>query len=84
MNAATKIVSIGEARNAAASNVIDIANARNFHTYVRRATPDELRDTERELSAALAKSEDSGIRTQLVDIIKERLTVVLQALALSH
>jgi hypothetical protein len=68
----------------ASEAVIDIASARNFHTYVRRATDAELQEAERQLSIELAKSDASGIRTQMVDIIKERLLVVSQALALSN
>lgn len=80
MNAVANV----QARDAIASESIDITSARNFHTYVRRATDEELQEAERQLRQQLAKSEASGIRTQLVDIIKERLTVLSQALSLSH
>ena len=64
------------------ANTLDnIANARDFHTFVRRATPDELRETANELSAELARSDAAGIRTQLMDIVKERLLVLKQTLA---
>jgi hypothetical protein len=64
--------------------VVEIASARNFHTYVRRATDEELQATERQLRSDLAKFDASGIRTQLEEIIKERLMVITQALSLSH
>jgi hypothetical protein len=81
MNAVANV----QARDVNASEyIVDISNARDFHKYVARTTDEGLQETERQLRMRLAQSDASGIRTQLEEIIKERLQVVSRALALSN
>lgn len=65
----------------AISRIESVANASDFCTYVRRATTEELQETERNLQAELAAYDARSIRTQWVDTVKERLTFLSLALS---
>lgn len=76
MKTAQTVISVSSGNNTA----VDFAHAADFHEFLRRASPEEIKETAAALKSELAKSDAAGIRNQLVDIIKERLQVVRMAL----
>jgi hypothetical protein len=79
MKTADTVISVGSENPTA----VDFAHAADFHEFIRRASPEEIRETQEALGSQLAKFDASGIRNHLVEIIKERLQVVRVSLKLS-